>query len=320
MRIWRAWATLLTRREDGTSLALMRILVGCVVAFDLLSTFGSGVIGFMWGDIRDTAEGFREFDIGGLFGLLGGAHYGTVRAVVVATSLAALMLAAGVAPRIAAFLALQGCIALFHLNPLAGGGHDRVATNALWLLVLADSGRTLSVGCRWRTGRWTDPTPVATWPRFLVILQLTLIYSATGLQKMLPEWFPWGRWLAVYNMLLVPTWARYDLAPVLGWFGPVTQLSTAVTWFWECTFGVVLLSVWMGWHRVRTFYAALGALFHIGLAVLTNLGPFSAITLALYPCLFRPDEWRRLSAGVSVTRSRRSTSSSNPSRSGSGGR
>ncbi len=296
MRLWRALAARFARVEEGTSLALVRLAVGLVVAGDLANTWTSGAMGLVWGDVRETPEGYRGFDEGGLFRMLGGAHYDTVQGVVAVTMVAAVLLALGVAARPAAFVALQGCIAIFGLNPLAGGGHDRVITNALWLLVLADSARTLSLGCRWRTGRWTDATPVPAWPRDLLVLQLVVMYTTTGLQKVGAEWFPWGDLLAVHNMLLVPAWSRFDLAPVLGSLGFVTRGATALTWLWEATFWVAGLAVLRGWSRVRTGYALLGVAFHVGLLVLTSLGPFSPISLALYPCLFRPDEWPRLRA------------------------
>ncbi|MFN7147540.1 MAG: HTTM domain-containing protein, partial [Myxococcota bacterium] len=288
---WRAWVARPARVEDGTSLALVRIAVGLVVAWDLGHTWATGALGLLWGDVRDTPEGYRTFDAGGLFDLLGGARLDTVHAVVAVTMAAAGMLALGVAARPAAFVALQGCIALFALNPVSGGGHDRVVTNALWLLVLADSARTLSLGARLRTGRWVDPTPVRAWPRDLLVFQLVVMYTTTGLQKVGAEWFPWGGLLAVHNMLLEPAWARFDLAPYLGALGPLTRASTALTWLWEASFWVVGLALLRGWRRVRDGYVLLGVAFHLGLLAVTDLGPFSPISLALYPALFRPDEW-----------------------------
>lgn len=293
MKLWRAWVDRLARVEEGTSLALVRIAVGLVVAWDLGHTWASGALGLLWGDVRETAEGYRTFDTGGLFDLLGGPHLDAVRAVTAVTMAAAGMLVLGIAARPAAFVALQGCIALFALNPLAGGGHDRVITNALWLLVLADSARTLSVGARLRTGRWVDPTPIRAWPRDLLVFQLVVMYTTTGLQKVAPEWFPWGGLLAVHNMLLEPAWARFDLAPYLGALGPLTKASTLATWLWEATFWVCGLAVLRGWGRVRDGYVLLGVAFHVGLLLVADLGPFSPISLALYPALYRPDEWRR---------------------------
>lgn len=307
MSVWRWWVAGLARVEEGTSLALLRIAVGLVVAGDLAVTWRSGALALLWTDVRHDADGYRRFSEGGIVGLLGGATPEVVGGIAAVAGLAALVLAAGIAPRVAAFVALQGCIALFGLNPLAGGGHDRLATNALWLLVLADSARTLSLGCRLRTGTWTDPTPVPAWPRYLVVLQLVVTYTTTGIQKAAPEWFPLGDLRAVYHMLLVPGWARFDLAPVLGPLAPLTQVATAATWVWESTFWVVGLALLsrdrsprgaLARWDLRGVYAIVGIAFHVGLAVLTNLGPFSAISLALYPCLWHPDEWRRAWARV----------------------
>ena len=299
-RLWISWIQLLKRQEDALSLALVRVGVGLVVLEDLFSTWSSGALPLIWGDLKDTPEGFRVIHSERLSWL--GGHYQQVTMLSAVTVLMALLLVLGVAARFSAFFCLQGCITLYQLNPAAGGGHDRVITNALWLLVLADSGRTLSVSARWRTGQWRDPAPVAAWPRYLMVGQLILMYTATGLQKLSPEWFPWGGWQAVYNMLLVPAWARFDLAPVLGRLGPLTQLSTACTWAWESSFWMV--GVWLlqrGLDRpghlrrldLRSLYAMLGLSFHLGLLILTDLGPFSLICLSLYPSLYHPDELRR---------------------------
>lgn len=294
MTVWARWSTFWAQREAGTSLALTRIAVGGVVASDLAWNQLSGATALMWGEVGDTPEGFRHFTEGGLFGALGGAHYGTVVAVLWGTVAAATLLAVGIFPRFAAFVALQGCIALFHLNLMTQGGHDRVITNALWLLVLADSGRTLSLGCRLRTGRWVDTTEVLAWPRRLVVAQLAVMYTATGLQKVAPEWWPHGDFLAIYHMLLSPIWSRYDLSPGLGWAAPLTQVLAPATVLWESTFWLAPLAVHRGWRMdVRRIYVTIGVLFHVGLALVANLGPFSAITLALYPCLYGPGEWGR---------------------------
>ena len=315
-RLWAVWQAAISEREPGTALALVRIGVGLAVAGDLAVFAGSGGMALMWGDMRDTAEGFRTFSEGGLLGWLGGARWETVQRLSLVTGLAALLMAAGLWPGAMAFIALQGCIALYGINPMVGGGHDRVATNALWLLCWAQSGQTLSAGCRWRTrqatggGRWRDDTPIPAWPRWLMILQLCLIYTTTGVQKLSPEWMPWGGLRAVYNMLLVPIWARWDLAPWLGFAGPLLMAATAISLLWEVSFGLVGLWLVRRWWRerygiasgiaseaqtglrdLRTGYAALGALFHLTLWGLTSLGPFSPLMLALYPALFRQQDW-----------------------------
>ena len=215
----------------------------------------------------------------------------------------AFSLTVGLFSRTSAFVALQVGLALFHLLPSAGGGQDRLLTNALWILVLAPAGATLAVDCRWRHKAWVDLTPHVAWPRYALLVQLCLVYSATGIQKLGSSWFPWGGLSAVYYALLTPSWARYDVSMV-AWVFPLTQVGTAVTWIWEVTFPMVV--VWMWWRhskarggRARRFaqrldlripYAVIGLTMHIMLFVLMNLGPFSLITTSFYIAMWHHDE------------------------------
>jgi hypothetical protein len=95
---------------------------------------------------------------------------------------------------------------------------------------------------------------------------------------------------------------------------PLTQAATVVTWWWEVTAPVWLLA-WVaslhdggGWWartlrrlRVRWVYLGLGLVFHLGIAALLEIGPFSWASLALYPCFVHPWEWRRLARKAAGT-------------------
>ena len=93
--------------------------------------------------------------------------------------------------------------------------------------------------------------------------------------------------------------------------------STAVSWeppmrrgLRSCSHATspVLLALWFrstrargGWLRAvmnrldyRSWFAAMGIGLHIGIHLLMNIGPFGLITLAIYPALWHPDEWRSL--------------------------
>ncbi|MFO0004418.1 MAG: HTTM domain-containing protein, partial [bacterium] len=94
------------------------------------------------------------------------------------------------------------------MHPFAGGGHDRLFTNALFLLLLSPAGATLSLDARRRTGSFVDPSPRPAWTRTLLVFQLCVVYLVTGVQKLGSEWFPWGGASAVYYALLTPSWAR----------------------------------------------------------------------------------------------------------------
>lgn len=286
---WTAWVRFWARREDATPLALFRIALGAAVAVSLAGDAWSGVAALVWGDAGDTPLGFRAVASDWRWELVGGGNWNSVRAGLGLTIACALLLALGIVPRVAAFATLQGYLALTELNGIASAGFDRVATNALWLLVFARSGTTLSVPCRWRTGRWRSGEAVPAWPRYLAVIQLSLIYTSSGLHKLSPEWFPWSGATALHNMLLTPYWARWDYAGFLGELAPLTALGTTLTWLWECSFWLLPVTMFAGTplHRpIRTIWVAAGVAFHLGIAALTNVGPFSAFCLALYPCLF----------------------------------
>ena len=199
--------------------------------------------------------------------------------------------------------------------------------------MLADSSATHSLRCRLRTGSWTDQQRVAAWPRYLVIVQLVVLYTGTGLHKISIHWTPAGGFSALYYILQQPSWQRGDMTWLASVY-PLTQLATAITWGWELTWPVVLLALWSRTTadrggRVRGFinripiraaYVSIGLVMHGMITVLMVVGPFSWVTLAYYPCLFRPHElqrgWRR--ATGRLTRRSRTGTTPQPSASDAG--
>jgi hypothetical protein len=239
--------------------------------------------------------------------LAGAPAPAAVYGLMAAACVGAVGLTAGLGARVCALVTLQTLLALFALHPRTGGAHDRLIANALWLLVLAPSDHSLSLRARlWGRG-WLDPTPAPLWTRWLVILQLTLMYASTGMQKVGAEWFVWGELSAVQRALLSPSWARWDLTPLAAHITPLLQAATALSWLWEVTFVCVPLWLWARatrtrpgrWRAIsnridlRSWMAAGGIVMHLILLLLLELGPFSLISLALYPCLFSGAEWRR---------------------------
>ena len=94
----------------------------------------------------------------------------------------------------------------------------------------------------------------------------------------------------------------------------LTQIGTAVTWVFELTWPLVPLALWFrstadrgGRLRgllnrvpIRAVYVTIGLTMHVTIFLIMEVGPFSWVTLAYYPCLFRPAElthgWRRVVA------------------------
>lgn len=297
---------LLDRRETGEPLAAFRICVGLILAHHLLVMGLDGLVPLLWMDLPDG--GMRPLAEEGSWwvGLLGGPHPGVVWPLYALTLAASIGLTVGLYARVQAFLALQGFLALAWINGHAGGSYDNLISNSLWLLVLARSDATASILCRIRTGSFFSNEEVQAWPRWLVVLQLVAMYASTGLQKVSAAWVPGGDFSALYYILQQPTWARWDMA-WLAWIYPLTQLATGATWFFEVGSPVLLLffyyrltadrpgrlRAWCNRLDARSLFAAVGISMHLGIHLLMVVGPFSTLSIALYACLFSPDEWRR---------------------------
>lgn len=306
--LWARFVSAMAHREPATPLALFRVAVATVVLTSTLHLVGSGVVPLVLFD--DAHGGMTSLKPSNLqWNTLGLAHtpdvvWGIVWAVVALSAL----LAVGLGGRVTAFALLQACLLLFAINPMSGGGHDKLLTNALWLLVLSPATATLSVDCRLRTGAWWSTRPVVAWPRYLAVLQICLVYTLTGVQKLGSEWLPWGGWSALYYSLLLPSWSRWPIAGWLGWAYPLTQLGTAVTWLWESSFLVVLLAFWFRATRerpgrlralsnrvdLRAVYLVVGVVMHLGIFAFMNVGPFSWAAMSFYVAAFHHDEWSAL--------------------------
>lgn len=294
-RVWRVWVEWISHREAATTLALVRIALGLCTFATLVGVLP--VIDLVWAASKNG--GYRSMETPRIFAALGGTSPANVHGVTYAAIAASMAVIAGVGGRWPILLLQQLVYALFSLNIQSGGAHDRLLVNVLWICFLSQSTQTLSMDAKRRTGRWTDSTPVAAWPRYLLILQLVVMYGSSGLQKVSPEWWPIGRWSAVYYSLRTPPLARWDY-PWLRELFPLTQVATAATMAFEI--GAPLLLLWFlvrklrpqGAPRwVRSLFVVVGVSMHLSLWFLMELGPFSPITLSLYLALFHPDEWHR---------------------------
>ncbi len=303
-RLWAWTLSLVDRREHGLALALFRVGLGLCVLNILLPMLGTGVQDFVYVDIHHG--GYRELTPNWLMNLLGGPSPEGVARLCWLLVAGGVLMTLGLGGRLTHLITGQLLLAMFSLNPGAGGGHDRLLTNAVWLLVLGDGTATLSLDCRLRTGRWTSAREVACWPRYLATLQVVVVYTATGLQKLGVDWWPWGDFAAVYKALLMPNWRRFDMSWV-GHVYPLTQLLTVGTLVFEIGAPVLLLAAWYRDTRTRPgrlrallnrldprWMWALGGIgLHMGIHLFMNVGPFSWVTMSYYICWWSADEWAR---------------------------
>lgn len=307
MKAWSRLVRWLDTREPGEPLALLRIATGCNVFAAVASVALPGLVPILW--LTPEHGGIRMLPDKGswLIGLLGGPTPTVVWPLVALTLAASALLAVGWASRIAAFVALQGFLALAWINGDAGGSYDPLITNVLWLLVLAESDATLSVRSKLQTGAWSSGRAVTAWPRWLVVLQLLVMYCSTGLQKVSAAWVPGGESDALYYILQQPSWRRFDMSWV-AWIYPATQAATLSVWLFEVFAPLLVLVLWFrstrtrpgvlravsNRLRLRDAFAAYGVAMHLGIHALMAVGPFSLVSASLYLCLFTGDEWRAL--------------------------
>lgn len=301
-RLWRAWVELLSHREPATSLARFRVAVALVILYALVSMIAADLVEAMWVDA--AYGGLQTLSTKHwLVGLLGGRTPATAWTLVGGGLVLASLLAVGLGGRLTALCALQVYYALTSAQGTLTGGYDTLVTNALWLLVLSESTATLSLDCRLRSGSWRSDRAVPAWPRYLAILQIVVVYCTTGLHKLSPVWTPGGDLSALYWVFQEPTWRRFDMTwTASAWAYPLTQLGTAVTWWWEVLAPLLLVVYWarhtaarggrvrraLNRFDLRKPWAAIGVALHLGILVLLNVGPFSWISLAYYLCMIPP--------------------------------
>ena len=301
---WERWVARCSATESATSLALFRIAVGLVTLFTMGSVVTTGLVDVLWVDV--AYGGMLPLEGNWLVAGLGGATPTVIWGLVGSSLLGSLLVTLGVGGRPVAMVTLLVTTSLVDINGHAGGSYDELLGNAWWLVVLAGGERTLSLTARWRTGQWWPQVPVVAFPRWLGIWQLCLMYGSTGLQKVSAYWVPGGDHSALYYIMQQPTWQRGDMSWVAPLF-PLTQVATAVTWWWEVTAPLWILFVWYAhtpdrpgrlraWSnrlRLRWVYAGIGAAMHLIIFATMEVGPFSPLSMAFYVLLASPAEWER---------------------------
>ena len=306
----RWWIGLWDRREHPRSLAGVRILLASVVLVDLLVAQRLDVVVGIWGDL----------EAGGIVDVVGRKKIPEVYRWLPATpstawtvwgvavgSAAALL--TGIGARLAALVLCLSLAQMALILPGADRGIDMLVRNALLILACARSDATASLWARVRTGRFFGVVdgPVPSWPRYLLVVQLVLLYWGAGAAKVASTWTPFGDYAALYLAMRDPHFARLSVGLVDALY-PVTQVLTATTWLWEWAAPLLLLAYHYrdtrtrpGWLRASfnrlgfvPVYLGLGVVFHVGTHLTMRLGIFPFAVLALYPAALHPDEWGAL--------------------------
>jgi hypothetical protein len=190
---------------------------------------------------------------------------------------------------------------MFHgLNPNLLNAGDGALVTGILLLMLAPSGRALSLDA-WlrhrRTGQ-AGPDYTPAWPVRILQLQLCVIYLTTGLSKLImvkfswPEdgWWPEGTWwdgTSIHNVLNDIARSRWSYAelPLPFW---ITAIMTYSCVWWETLFSLLVLSRW-----TRRWALWFGICFHLGIWVMLEVSGFSMYMLAFYGVWVSDAFWNR---------------------------
>ncbi len=188
-------------------------------------------------------------------------------------------------------------------NPFLGDGGDNIMRIVLLFLILVNTGAYFSLDATSRVQSANSPfqrfrASVSNLLRpslavahnlgvFLIIAQLCLLYSSTGLYKVMGEL--WQNGTALYYILRVDEYSWPGVAEVLYRNPYLVVGGTYATVFFELLFTPSLLYKW-------TRYLAMlaGFVFHMCIAVFMGLITFGWSMVSYYPLLVTDKEYKAL--------------------------
>ncbi len=261
--------------------ALLRILMGTL---GLLGLLGLTPISMFW-----TLDGLTPIAGGGLglkstlirYGL--GSLTGELLFATLFAGFAAMTV--GYKSGLAVAIGFMGSVFQIRWNRLPLSSAHQVLTSVLFCLVWADTGAVWSLD-RWlerrrRPAAADEPPPTQPiWPLQMIRYQIALIYLNSGLWKLFGPM--WREGSALHYALNLNAFRRFAhvLPPQLEW---AATLGTYVTLFWEIGFAFMVLHP-----KTRRVALVLGVLFHLGLFLTLELGPFSWVMIASYVAFVDP--------------------------------
>jgi hypothetical protein len=304
-----AWVRFWDRREPADVLALVRIAVALVITWDLLQAALLDVVELLLAPIEEGGIGpaSRLAPIGLLYEWLGASrsHAWLLFALTLTSALSLLL---GLFTRTSALVLVLAYAQIAHVVQLGDRGIDALLRSVLLILACSQAGATLSLDARLFHGRWRRDVEQPAWPRYLIVAQLLLMYFWAGVLKQSPSWTSIDGYSALFVVLNHPHYASFALPPaLLGAAYPGLQAAAIATLVFERGALLVPLLLWLRATRERggklravvarlrllELWVALGVLFHLGLAVVLDLGIFPWGCLALYPALASPHTVRR---------------------------
>ncbi len=205
-----------------------------------------------------------------------------VAVVWLATLVAAVALAAGASPRIAAIVLLIGIIAFTRRDPYVLNSGDILLRVLAVYLIFAPSGESLSWD-RWRRDRerfWDFPRR-APWALRMLQVQLSVIYLAAVWAKLQGD--VWRDGTAITYALRMSDQLRFPTPEFVAGSPLLVEWLTIATLLTEVSIG---LFVWN--RRARPWVLGAGFLMHLGIEIFIMVGFFSIGMWCLYLVFLPP--------------------------------
>jgi vitamin K-dependent gamma-carboxylase len=280
--VWRAGARAARRLlepVDGASVAVVRITVGLLVAIEAIGYLTAGWLrtGILDPEVLFT---YRFFE------WVQPWPEPWIQLHFVALAAVAALVAAGALYRPAAVLMCAGFAYVFLLDKSEYLNHFYAVVLIALLLVAIPADRTLSVRS-WRRG---GGETIGRWAVWALRFQIGVIYLYGGIAKLGSDWLarePMGIWLA----------AREDLAVI----GPLlADPTTAYAFAWGGLAFDLLIFPALLWRRTRMIAFGVAVCFHLGNAIVWDIGIFPWLMIGATTVFFEPDWPRRLGARLSA--------------------
>lgn len=301
------WVDFWSAKEHPRTIALVRILLSLTILYDFLEIWAHGLVLPLFADQsqggwiplaeRDTLP--MLYQLLPMEAWVGQMHWAWIVGL-------AVCLCVGFMSRTCTIGLLILWAQFTAVDPAADRAIDVLCRNALLIFALSGWGKTWSVDAYLQTRRFSPANvEVGSWPRYLLIAQLVVMYFTAGVQKVGFYWMPWGHFAALYVILQDPAIARFDFTYLAKQpFFLSTQIGTFVTMAWQWCYPLVFVWYWFKntadrpgrlrafsnrWH-LHLVWMFVGGIFHLLLAVTMELGIFPWAMLALYPAFFDPEE------------------------------
>ena len=198
-------------------------------------------------------------------------------------TLAGLAVAVGLFYRAAMLILLVGNLYVFLLDATHYLNHIYLLLLLLTLMIFIPADRAASLDVRLRPGR-ARPT-VPSWPRMLLVAQISIVYVYGGIAKLNADWIagrPIRNWL-ILAVREAPWRAEIITAP---WFAEIIVWGGIAF-----DLGIVPLLLW---RRTRALAVVASFGFHLTNAYLFNIGVFPWAMLMATTLYFEPSWPRRI--------------------------